>query len=116
MLGHQQAFLLIRLRHLRARILERFHDGHATVAVLVGGAGGERLDEILRKLGFIALAAGLRRRHDHPVYSCEGLEKRPAGARRVDEHHMAGRKLVEQPDILPAERRRLRALLPILGR
>src|SRR5205807_357293 len=48
----------------------------------------------------IALAAGLRRRHDHPVYSCEGLEKRPAGARRVDEHHMAGRKLVEQPGVI----------------
>src|SRR6266550_3641765 len=45
MLGQKQAFLLVRLRDLAARVLERLAHRHPSVTISIGLLGGERLDE-----------------------------------------------------------------------
>src|SRR5947207_6239221 len=96
MLGQKQAFLLVRLRDLAARVLERLAHRHPSVTISIGLLGGERLDEVLRKLRFVSLAARFRRGDDDTPGPGERLEKGAAGACRIDEDQALAGKLVEE--------------------
>ena len=96
MLGLQTRVVLVDPLRFDDGVPKRLEQRDASVLVGVGDVFGQRVDEKLREMRFIALERALSRRDDDPVRSRQHRQHVAARARHVDERDLLCREVPKQ--------------------